>query len=168
MNVYHRVLWSGLLFACALPVPGRADTTASVRKTLAADYAKEDAAAEHKDAKALFADCAPNCVMVEKDGRSVSLADDMAQVQQLFRVAGKIGSKETLTKVTLSGGQAVALVTANLQFRLRGGDGKLHTLTDHQTTKDTWLKVKGTWMRVKSVVLTDKPLMDGKPAPGAP
>lgn len=162
MSIRHKAALPLLVCALALPIAAHADTTAAVRRTLAADYAKEDSAMQSKNANLLLADCAPSFVDIDQ-GKSYSLAQAKSMLGAFLKQASGISAKQSLTKLTVNGDQAVALVSGTLTFSVKRTGGKTVHIKATETSRDTWKKLHGKWLRTKSETLSQNELVNGKP-----
>ena len=68
----------------------------------------------------------------------------------------------TISKLTVSGKQAVAIVNGNFLGHMSGQDSKPHEFRLVATTQDTWIKTAKGYKLQKSVVQKNTIMFDGK------
>ena len=143
----------------------RADT-AAVRKAISARYAASDAALRKKDAKALLAMITPDFTVKTAAGQTLTAKQLPALLQQEFAAIKEVkNTRWSILEFGVKGNVATVKMTQTLSGVFTGQDQKTHTLSSTNVSVDTWVRTPSGWKLRKSVELSEKTLVDGKPLP---
>lgn len=143
----------------------RADT-AAVRKALSERYAASDAALRKKDAGALMGMVTKDFTVKTAAGQILTAKQLPALLQQEFAAIKEIkDSRWRILDLKVKGSTATVKMTQTLTGVIVGQDQKTHTLSSTNVSLDTWVRTSAGWKLRKSVELSEKTLLDGKPIP---
>ncbi|MGC8667552.1 MAG: nuclear transport factor 2 family protein [Chthonomonadales bacterium] len=141
----------------------RADVTA-VRKALSARYAASDAALRKKDARVLMGMVTPDFTVKTAAGQTLTAKQLPALLEQEFAAIKEIkDSRWRILDLKVKGNVATVKMTQTLSGVILGQDQKTHTLSSTNVSVDTWVRTSAGWKLRKSVELSEKTLVDGKP-----
>jgi ketosteroid isomerase-like protein len=157
-----------VLVLSALVSGVRADD-AAVRKALDAQYAKFSQGMIKKDMKAMFSLLTPDATFKEVGGQIMTREQMSKMMEQMMgtMTISKIGNKVETLKV--KGNTAIADVTSRSSGKMKGQDGKTHTVAYVSKSRDTWTKTAGGWKLKRIEAISETMTMDGKPVSyGAP
>jgi len=144
---------------------GRADDKSEIKKL----FTKLSTAFKNKDTNGIFALCTPD--FTEKNhGMVIDAKASRAQMEQMFAMAKSIKDCTfTPTKIDVTGSTATAASVGKSSFvivdsqGMFGAKGLTHNMTDTSTSKCTIVKDKGKWKFKQLEMLTESPVVDGKP-----
>jgi ketosteroid isomerase-like protein len=151
-------------FAAVAPV-ARADDKSEIKGL----FSKLSTAFKNKDSNGIFALCTPD--FTEKNhGMVIDAKASRAQMEQMFAMAKSVKECSfTPSKIDVKGGNATAMSVGKSSFvivdnqGMFGAKGLTHKMTDTSTAKCTMVKEKGKWKFKQLEMLTESPVVDGKP-----
>jgi ketosteroid isomerase-like protein len=147
---------------------GFADNVQVVRKALDANYKTVSAALKGNKIDKVAALLTDDYIVVEKGGQQMNKSQVITQFRGLAGQLQNTKWQRTIKSVTLNGNQAIAIVDGKFSGDVKAQDGKVHSLTQNATTKDTWIKTAKGYRLQRSEVQKNSMAMDGKvlPQPG--
>jgi ketosteroid isomerase-like protein len=157
------------LAAAALTIgngPARADDKSEIK----ALYKKLERAMKAKDVKAILA---TGTADFTHKGAGMPTMDAKATAQMMEQQFKLMKSLDKVVmspdKIMIHGGSATVLSSFQMKGTMTMPDGKVHSMTDSGTSKETLVKTKKGWLFKVVEMGTSKPMMDGKPMQmGAP
>jgi len=154
-----------VLLLAALPAL-RADTAATVQKTLQASYDSRDKAVAKRDITATLALYAPDFVGVSQSGKTHGLAEERADFLKTFALPVSAGvTVSTIQKLTLQKAGSEAAVTLHRRGTLTLPDPGAHTsriVVLDGVYQDVWMKRSGGWRLICEQVISARATVDGK------
>lgn len=162
----RNVLVLAAVFAVAAG-PTLAADTASVQKTLQADYDARDQAVARRDIAATLAHYAPNFVAVGRTGQTHGLPEERADFQATFNLPARPGvTHSTVQKLTLTKAGTEADVSLHRLGSLSLTDPQTHTsrtVVLNGTYQDVWVKHAGVWLLAREQEVSVAASLNGKP-----
>lgn len=155
-------VWASALLLCAHVSGARADNTA-IRKELDSQYAKFNQSLVKKDMKAMFEMLTPDVTFKGKTGQTENreqlrqMMSQMISIMTISKATNKIG------KLTLKSNMAIVEAMSKSEGKMKGSDGKLHSVAYTSKTRDFWTKTTSGWKIKKIEGISEQMLMDGKP-----
>ena len=154
-----------VLLLAALPAL-RADTAATVQKTLQAGYDSRDKAVAKRDITATLALYAPDFVGASQSGKTHGLAEERADFLKTFALPVSAGvTVSTIQKLTLQKAGSEAAVTLHRRGTLTLPDPGAHTsriVVLDGVYQDVWMKRSGGWRLTCEQVISARATVDGK------
>ena len=151
-----------LAIACA---SAQAASNDSVKKQLTANYAAFSKAFQTKNMSTVAGLMTDDYVVVQPGGKTSNKTEILQDFNQQAGMINGAKWDRKITKLTVSGKQAVAIVDGNFSGNMAGQDGKPHVFRLIATTQDTWTKTPSGYRLQKSVVQKNKVTIDGKEMP---
>ena len=152
-----------LALGCLVRAGARADASADAKKTIAAIYAKRDAAEQKKDIDGSMSAVTPDFVYVTKDGQKGDAATLKRQMTPLVSFMQSIKSKSAITKFVLKGKEAVATVKSHLEMLVMNPQTQApQKVIADGLSEDLWTKTGKGWLQKKMVTKSQTATVDGK------
>ena len=135
------------------------------RERLGRAYEQAGEAYRKKDAAALMKLVTDDFSQRMPDGQVIRLDQVEPFLRDWFATADAVTDYEVrIGDLTLTGAEAVAMITENVTTRFAGPDGALHERTQANTARATWTHTPGGWRIRRSEYLDGRMLVDGAPA----
>ena len=152
----------GALVLSAFVSGARADD-ATVRKELDAQYAKYTQGLVKKDLKMIFALVTPDATFKEANGQVQKREQLQKMMKEIMAIMTLSTASHKIEKLTVKGDTAIAEVAGKSAGKMKGQDGKSHSISYASKTRDYWVKTAGAWKIKKMEAISESMLMDGKP-----
>ncbi|MDQ2686712.1 MAG: hypothetical protein M3Y28_02480 [Armatimonadota bacterium] len=152
----------------ALQIASHADATADVRKAIQAVYAKQDAAAAHKDISGMMNTLAKDYNATERNGRTITHLESQQAMTKIFPVLKQISAHTVIEWIDVRDTQATVVTRSRTTTVV---DGTL--MRDKQIVADTpivadaiaralWVKTNAGWKIRRLHVLSSITTIIGK------
>jgi hypothetical protein len=157
------LLIGAILIDCVSAFPARADSAATVRKTLQGLYDQASAAIDRKDVGGASAVDTANYIAVDANGGKHTLAETQQRAAQLLKRPQIVKLTIHIEKVTLQGGNAIVDTTQHMVMKTMYPKTHHVSIIDQSaTTTDIWIKQGTTWRRAHGQTRSVRVTLNGK------
>ena len=171
-HLLNRVSIIPMLLLLVTSITAGADE-ASVKKEMYAIFDKSVKQFKTRDIKGFMSMIADDYKGKGPGGASQTRATMAAQMKQAMDSTKELNKAEMkITKISVSGSTANIESTMTLAMKVvdaagtMGPKGQLHSVTEVENQRETWVKTKGGWkIKIGEVLPGGKMMVDGKPFP---
>lgn len=157
-SILRAVRISAIVLAAVLYVGAgaHADAKTAARKAIQAAFDRDAVAIGKLDVSEVFENCAPDCVVVQMDGRKLHFSDMRQSLEALVRSVRSLRYRAAITKFALKDRTATLTVTERLTAVGPDSTGNVKSVTMESVSDETWTLRGKRWLRKLSTARSEK------------